>query len=74
MYNDLLESERKLDWTMARKRIEITDALTKTIKVIPVTTLTYITSLISLQMAGSQDAESVRHPYGRRSAVAKHRR
>lgn len=27
MYQDLLEMERKLDWTMMRKRVEIQDAL-----------------------------------------------
>ena len=27
MYQDLLEMERKLDWTMMRKRVEVQDAL-----------------------------------------------
>ena len=27
MYQDLLEMERRLDWTMMRKRVEIQDAL-----------------------------------------------
>jgi SWI/SNF-related matrix-associated actin-dependent regulator of chromatin subfamily D len=27
MYQDLLEMERKLDWTMTRKRVEVQDAL-----------------------------------------------
>ena len=26
LYNDLLEMERKLDWTMMRKKVEIQDA------------------------------------------------
>ena len=29
MYQDLLEMERKLDWTMMRKKVEIEDALTR---------------------------------------------
>ena len=29
MYQDLLETERKLDWTMMRKKVEIEDALTR---------------------------------------------
>ena len=29
MYQDLLEMERKLDWTMMRRKVEIEDALTK---------------------------------------------
>ncbi|KAF9040092.1 SWI/SNF complex protein [Panaeolus papilionaceus] len=36
MYQDLVEMERKLDWTMTRKRAEIQDALTRT----PTTTRT----------------------------------
>ena len=27
MYRDLLQMERKLDWTMTRKRVEVHDAL-----------------------------------------------
>ncbi|PFH47618.1 hypothetical protein AMATHDRAFT_67415 [Amanita thiersii Skay4041] len=30
MYQDLLEMERKLDWNMMRKRVEVQDALSKT--------------------------------------------
>jgi len=30
MYQDLLEMERKLDWSMMRKKAEIQDALLKT--------------------------------------------
>lgn len=30
MYQDLLEMERKLDWTMTRKKVEVQDALVKT--------------------------------------------
>ena len=30
MYQDLLEMERKLDWTMMRKRVEVQDALGRT--------------------------------------------
>jgi len=30
MYQDLLEMERKLDWTMTRKRVEVQDALART--------------------------------------------
>ena len=29
MYQDLLEMERKLDWTMTRKRVEVQDALAR---------------------------------------------
>jgi hypothetical protein len=29
MYQELLEVERKLDWTMTRKKVEIEDALTR---------------------------------------------
>jgi len=29
MYQDLLEMERKLDWTMMRKKVEIEDALAR---------------------------------------------
>ena len=29
MYQELLEMERKLDWTMTRKKVEIEDALTR---------------------------------------------
>ena len=29
MYQELLEMERKLDWTMMRKKVEIEDALTR---------------------------------------------
>ncbi|KAF9236976.1 hypothetical protein BU15DRAFT_76343 [Melanogaster broomeanus] len=36
MYQDLLEMERKLDWTMSRKRVEVQDALART----PTTTRT----------------------------------
>ncbi|KAF9463399.1 SWI/SNF complex protein [Collybia nuda] len=36
MYQDLLEMERKLDWTMTRKRVEVQDALAR----IPTTTRT----------------------------------
>ncbi|KAF8200327.1 SWIB/MDM2 domain-containing protein [Pholiota molesta] len=36
MYQDLLEMERKLDWTMTRKRVEVQDALGR----IPTTTRT----------------------------------
>jgi SWI/SNF-related matrix-associated actin-dependent regulator of chromatin subfamily D len=36
MYQDLLEMERKLDWTMTRKKVEVQDALAKT----PTTTRT----------------------------------
>ena len=30
MYQSLLETERKLDWTMTRKKVEIQDALSRT--------------------------------------------
>jgi SWI/SNF-related matrix-associated actin-dependent regulator of chromatin subfamily D len=30
MYQDLLEMERKLDWTMTRKKVEVQDALVRT--------------------------------------------
>lgn len=30
MYQELLETERRLDWTMTRKRIEVQDALSRT--------------------------------------------
>ena len=30
MYQDLLEMERKLDWTMTRKRVEVQDAMART--------------------------------------------
>lgn len=33
MYQDLLNSERKLDWTIARKRTEVQDALQKQVPV-----------------------------------------
>ncbi|KJA22667.1 hypothetical protein HYPSUDRAFT_201995 [Hypholoma sublateritium FD-334 SS-4] len=36
MYQDLLEMERKLDWTMTRKRVEVQDAMART----PTTTRT----------------------------------
>jgi len=36
MYQDLLEMERKLDWTMTRKKVEVQDALVRT----PTTTRT----------------------------------
>lgn len=29
MYQDLLEMERKLDWTVTRKRVEVTDAVAR---------------------------------------------
>ena len=29
MYQELLDMERKLDWTMTRKKVEIEDALTR---------------------------------------------
>lgn len=29
MYQELLDMERKLDWTMSRKKVEIEDALTR---------------------------------------------
>ena len=29
MYQELLEMERKLDWTMMRKKVEVEDALTR---------------------------------------------
>jgi len=29
MYQELLEMERKLDWTVMRKKVEIEDALTR---------------------------------------------
>lgn len=29
MYQDLLETERKLDWTMMRKKVEVQDALAR---------------------------------------------
>lgn len=38
MYQDLLEMERKLDWTMTRKRVEVQDALGRTPTVSPPTT------------------------------------
>lgn len=33
MYRDLLEMERRLDWTMTRKRVEVQDALQRIIPV-----------------------------------------
>ena len=30
MYQDLLQMERKLDWTMTRKKVEVQDALVRT--------------------------------------------
>ena len=30
MYQSLLEMERKLDWTMTRKRMEVQDAIVRT--------------------------------------------
>ena len=30
MYQDLLEMERKLDWTITRKKVEVQDVLVKT--------------------------------------------
>ena len=33
MYNDLLEMERRLDWTITRKRVEVQDALQRVIPV-----------------------------------------
>jgi len=30
MYQDLLNMERKLDWTMTRKKMEVQDALART--------------------------------------------
>ncbi len=35
MYRDLLQMERKLDWTMTRKRVEVHDALQRIIPVSP---------------------------------------
>jgi len=43
MYQDLLEMERKLDWTMTRKRVEVQDALARshTVSVAPTFVETY---------------------------------
>jgi hypothetical protein len=40
MYQDLLQMERKLDWTMTRKRVEVQDALSRnpTVRVAPQST------------------------------------
>lgn len=35
MYQDLLNMEKKLDWTMTRKRVEVQDALGKPMTVSP---------------------------------------
>lgn len=35
MYQDLLNMERKLDWTMTRKRVEVQDALGRPMTVGP---------------------------------------
>ncbi|KAF9235929.1 BAR-domain-containing protein [Melanogaster broomeanus] len=58
MYQDLLEMERKLDWTMSRKRVEVQDALART----PTTTRTlrvFISQTVSGQawQVGETDGE-----------------
>lgn len=42
MYRDLLQMERKLDWTMTRKRVEVHDALQR---IIPVSLITVDTAI-----------------------------
>lgn len=43
MYRDLLQMERKLDWTMTRKRVEVHDALQR---IIPVSRHTGLSGVI----------------------------
>lgn len=45
MYQDLLDMERKLDWTMSRKRAEIQDTLVKPPTVCRYDTCMYLTRL-----------------------------
>ena len=48
MYQDLLEMERKLDWTMMRKRVEVQDALGR----IPSVRLFSVVSIPSFILTG----------------------
>lgn len=47
MYQDLLQMERRLDWTMTRKRAEVQDALSRTLTVRVFTPVLQYGSLMS---------------------------
>jgi hypothetical protein len=46
MYQDLIEMERKLDWTMMRKKVEIEDAMAKVPPVCAQTVLSWFSSTV----------------------------
>ncbi len=70
MYQDLLEMERKLDWTMTRKRVEVQDAMARTPTVSTPQTLLAATvgEILGLMflclIADDADAPDIHEPHG----------
>ena len=71
MYQDLLEMERKLDWTMMRKKVEIEDALTRVQPVRQLNPLSFLNGVFIISIrVGATDAQDIPQPHGFWPSVA----
>lgn len=70
MYQDLLNTERKLDWTIARKRTEVQDALQKQA---PVSSTAANRSLLLTVRKVDTDTSDFPKPHGFRASMAARR-
>lgn len=71
MYQELLDMERKLDWTMSRKKVEIEDALARVQPVRQISFLWFCTAVSNTWMRiGAKDAPDIPQSHCFRSSVA----
>ena len=68
MYQDLLEMERKLDWNMMRKKVEVQDALSRTPTVMYMLAAKLVSSFITLTV--NANTSYIPQPYGVRAGMA----
>jgi hypothetical protein len=73
MYQDLLETERKLDWTMMRKKVEVQDALARNPTVCDSFLRCTYTQLSLLFVLDDSDVETLPQSYGFWATVADRR-
>lgn len=72
MYQSLLEMEKKLDWTMTRKRVEVQDALARN-PTVCLHTREVLHGVLMRSCVDDADAEGVCQSRGLWSAVASRR-
>lgn len=71
MYQSLLEMEKKLDWTMTRKRVEVQDTLARNPTVCLSLTRIMLHGFAHADFVDNTDTEGVCEPHGIWSTVAR---